>query len=127
MIGNGTSFKKDGDFYVRATVLNANIAASGDIHTKGASSIRVDFTCFAITGTSITPRIQGYSDAKGDWVDLLTAAAITGAGDAVLNVSCHMPAASNITANAILPKRVRINLAKSGLTSAEFAASYTLD
>lgn len=119
------SYTKVGDLFTRATVLNADLAASREIAVSGAQDIRIDIEVFTVTGTNITFTLEYYDDAADAWTTLLAAAAATTAVHKTLEAGLHMTTASNTKLQCVLPKRLRLKPTGSSLTSAEYAASFT--
>lgn len=92
---------------------------------NGATGIRLDINIAAITGTSITFTVQGYNPANGTWSTLLASAAKTATGDTVLQIDPRQAAATNLTAQAIVPDRFRLLVTHTGITTATYSAVLT--
>jgi len=73
-------------------------------------AVIIDVTVDAASG-SITPSIEGYDEASGKWITLLTGAAIAATGQVVLEVGPHMADSSNLKRQMALPHQVRFDMA----------------
>ena len=82
---------------------------SGDISnwTGRGAHITIDTTA-AGTSPSTVFTVQGKDETSGGYYTILASAAITGTGTVVLRVYPGLTAATNVTANDILPKTWRV-------------------
>lgn len=72
------------------------------------SGVIVSIDATAITATpSVTFSIQVLTP-QGDWVSVLTSAAVTAAGDTLLYAGPNIATTANVSANIYLPNRIRI-------------------
>lgn len=91
----------------------------------GFPGIRVDVHATAKTATpSVTFKIQRWIEAQGAWVDILTSAALTDAGDLVLKVTAALAASANVTASEQAPGKWRVLPVHADGDSLTYAVSY---
>jgi hypothetical protein len=76
------------------------------------------------SGNAVTAIIEGFDPASQKWYALLSGAAVIAGGQAVLQVGPALPATANVSANAPLPKHVRVRPSHSG--AAKYSLSLTL-
>jgi len=60
---------------------------------------------------SITPSIEGWDEAIGDWVTLLTGAAIAATGQTILTVAEWAPTTANVSLTRKAPAKCRFSMA----------------
>lgn len=87
-------------------------AASNSVETRGQyRGVHVMITSTAASATpSVVFTIQGYNSVTDAWYDILASAAVTdGSTSRVLRVFPGATAATNLTANDVLPAVWRVN------------------
>jgi len=78
------------------------------------------------SGFSVVPKVQAKDPISGSYYDLLVGAAITTTGMVVLRVFPGATAASNLTANDILPRTWRVRMEHGDTTSATYSVAYAI-
>lgn len=96
-----------------------------EFSADGRKNVRVDINVSAITGTSVTFKIQGYDPAAQAWFDLLTGTAQTGVARTVLQIGPDITTAANAALNAVVPARLRLFVTNSSITTVTYSASLT--
>lgn len=95
-------------------------------NAQRASGARVDINLTVVTSSkNAVFTLQGKDPTAGTWVDLIASATKTATGAFTLNVHPAMAAATNVTANAILPSQIRLKCTGTD-TLSEFSAHLTL-
>lgn len=64
----------------------------------------------ALSGGTLTPKVQGKDPVSGAYYDVLTGAAIAGPGTVVLRVYPSLPTATTNTASDLLPQTWRLQM-----------------
>ena len=88
-----------------ATPNTQQIIPSGTLY-KGMTVV-VDMTAVTATGT-VTITIDAIDPASGKNINLLTSAALSTVATTVLKIHPDLPAAANVSAQAMLPSRVQV-------------------
>lgn len=87
--------------------------------------IVIDATAAAAT-PSVVFTIQGYSSLGDDYYTILASAAITGTGTTILRVYPGLTAATNVTANDVLPAQWRVSVAAGDADSLTYSVNALL-
>lgn len=82
----------------------------------------IDATAVTATGT-LTVKIQGVDTVSGKTWDILTGAAISAVGTQVLRVRPAITATPNVSANDVLPPRVRISVTHGNAVSITYSVT----
>ena len=81
------------------------------VSDKFARGIQVVINVTASSATpSVVPTIDGYDPLSDTWYNILTAAAITGAGATLLRIHPDLASVTNETAADFLPETYRITM-----------------
>jgi hypothetical protein len=79
---------------------------------RGYSSIQVIIDVTLDPGTaSITPAIEGWDEASGKWIALLTGTAIAATGQVILTVGDWIATAANVSRSMKAPSKCRFTMA----------------
>lgn len=98
------------------------------VNTARVKGLRLVIDVTASSATpSVVATIDGVDAASGKYFNLLTSAAITGAGTTVLSIAPGITVASNVSAAAILPDAVRITLTHGDADSITYVAAVHLN
>lgn len=111
-------------FTVRASA--ANVSASTetfDIDTSGRTAVIVHLKSTAGTGYSQTPTLLGVDDVTGDTYTLLVGVPMTASCAQTLTVGRGITATSNVSASAVLPRKVRVSVTHTDTTSVTYVIS----
>jgi hypothetical protein len=76
---------------------------------------------------SVTPHIEGYDEASGNWFTILTGAAIEAVGSVMLTVAPYATAANNVAVAQRLPHRWRFRMAVADTDSMTYSVGAWLD
>ena len=120
---------------IPAGAYNSAAVTSPAFTPLGATALIVTFFLTAITGTSLTVKVQAYDDASGIWYDLKDAtqtnqvisAALTTASStvpaAVLVIDPREASVANKVFQTPVPDRLRLVTTYTAITAASYSAS----
>lgn len=75
---------------------------------------------------SVVPTIEGYDETSGQWVTLLTGAAITGTGTTTLTLYPGVTASANVAVSDVLPRTWRVTMTAADADSLTYSVGANL-
>lgn len=93
------------------------------VPTYGATHVEAVLDMTAVGTGSVTLSVEGYDHAKGDWVSLLSSAAIVTNIVTTLRYGVTFPVVANASASGIPPKLIRVNVTHNNANSATYSVS----
>lgn len=99
------------DETVYASAARTATPTAAVIATRGRQRVHVAIVVTASAATpSVVPTLDAYDAASNTWYNLLTGAAITGAGTTILKIGMGFPATANVSVPDILPNLLRLTM-----------------
>jgi hypothetical protein len=104
----------------------ATLSTASMINSK-YTGVMVYIKCTAIVSApSVVPVIEALDTASGDWIPLVTGAAITSVSTKLLKVYPGLVAAANLTVNDVLPALWRVTLTHGNANSITYSVGASL-
>lgn len=104
----------------------ATVATSDQSNTQHRGVVVIIDATAASATPSVVATIQGKDEISGVYYAILASAAITGTGTTVLRVFPGATAATNVTANDVLPSTWRVNLVHADTDSITYTVAAQL-
>lgn len=80
----------------------------------------------ATASPSVVPTIEGYDEVSGQWVTLLTGAAITGTGTTTLTLYPGVTVSANVAVSDVLPRTWRVTMTAADADSLTYSVGANL-
>lgn len=93
-----------------STAITATINSSDVTSAPALKYAQVCINISAFTSGSITPHIQGYDPASGNYYDILVGSALSATGLTVLSVGPGIATTANVSSPNFLPSDWRVQL-----------------
>ena len=74
----------------------------------------------------MVPTIEGYDEVSGQWVTLLTGAAITGTGTTTLTLYPGVTVSANVAVSDVLPRTWRVTMTAADADSLTYSVGANL-
>lgn len=99
----------------------ASTTETFDISADGRKALVLRIKTTTASGFSQTVTVSGVDEANSDLNTLLASAAITTASTVILNVGRGLPVTANVSANAVLPRKIRVSVTHTDATSVNYS------